>query len=65
MPKGEPSNFLTDAELQAKFTGLTAAVLGQERAEKLAEQLLTLDRANNIEGLLATATPPSAVHVHV
>lgn len=64
VPKGEPGNFLTDAELQAKFTGLTAAVLGQERAEKLAEQLLTLDRANNIEGLLATATPPSQVHIH-
>jgi len=64
VPKGEPGNFLTDAELLAKFTGLTIAVLGQERAEKLAGQLLTLDRANNIEGLLATAVPPSPVHLH-
>ena len=32
VPKGEPSNFLTEAELRAKFTGLADAVLGAERA---------------------------------
>ena len=57
VPKGEPDNFLTDAELQAKFTGLTARVLGADRADQLAEQLLSLDRANSVDGLLATATP--------
>ena len=32
VPKGEPTNFLTEAELRAKFAGLTDAVLGAERA---------------------------------
>ena len=43
VPKGEPSNFLTEAELRAKFAGLTDAVLGAERAARLADAVLAID----------------------
>ena len=32
VPKGEPGNFLAEAELRAKFAGLADAVLGAERS---------------------------------
>ena len=36
VPKGEPDNFLTEAERRAKCAGLTDAGLGADRAAKLA-----------------------------
>ena len=61
VPKGEPSNFLTENELKAKFRGLTDAVLGEERAARLADAVLGIDRSNDISGLarLAVATTPA------
>jgi 2-methylcitrate dehydratase PrpD len=61
VPKGEPSNFLTENELRAKFAGLTDAVLGDDRAAKLADAVLNIDRSNDISGLarLAVATAPA------
>ncbi len=60
VPKGEPSNFLTENELKAKFRGLTEAILGGERAAKLADAVLAIDRSNDISGLarLAVAATP-------
>ena len=60
VPKGEPSNFLTENELKAKFRGLTDAILGEERAAKLADAVLGIDKSNDISGLarLATAATP-------
>lgn len=60
VPKGEPSNFLTENELRAKFAGLTESVLGTERAAKLADAVLGIDKSNDISGLarLATAATP-------
>ncbi len=48
IPKGEPDNFLTDAELRQKFEGLATAVLGKDRTAQLADSLLALDRAPNL-----------------
>ena len=45
MAKGEPDNFLTEAELRAKFAGLADAVLGAERAARLADAVIGLERA--------------------
>ena len=60
VPKGEPSNFLTENELKAKFRGLTEAILGEERAAKLADAVLAIDKSNDISGLarLAVAATP-------
>jgi 2-methylcitrate dehydratase PrpD len=57
VPKGEPSNFLTENELKAKFRGLTDAVLGADRAARLADSVLGIDTTNDISGLARLATP--------
>jgi 2-methylcitrate dehydratase PrpD len=53
VPKGEPDNFLSEAELMAKYRGLADPVLGPGRAAALAEAALGLDRAADVRGLLA------------
>ncbi len=55
--KGEPENFLTEAELRAKFTGLAEAVLGRERSARLADAVLSIDRAGEVAGLMRLAAP--------
>jgi 2-methylcitrate dehydratase PrpD len=57
VPKGEPDNFLTEAELRAKFAGLTEAVLGAQRSARLADAALALDRAPDVAGLVRLAAP--------
>jgi 2-methylcitrate dehydratase PrpD len=57
VPTGEPANFMTDAELRAKFAGLAAPILGEERAERLVDAALALDAVPNLGGLMRLATP--------
>jgi len=57
VPKGEPDNFLTEAELRAKFAGLTEAVLGTERAARLADAVLAIDTANDVSSVIRLAAP--------
>ena len=48
VPKGEPTNFLTEAELRAKFAGLAEAVLGAERTAPLAAEVLAIDHLGDV-----------------
>ncbi|MGE4045713.1 MAG: MmgE/PrpD family protein [Acetobacteraceae bacterium] len=57
VPKGEPSNFLTENELRAKFHGLADAVLGEEQAAKLASTVLAIHTANDVAGLARHSAP--------
>lgn len=57
VPKGEPDRFLTPDELRGKFMGLTAAVLGQDRASRLADAVLAMDTAPGVGPLLRLASP--------
>ncbi len=57
VPKGEPANFLTEAELRAKFAGLTEAVLGAAGSATLADAVLRLDRTADISSLARAAEP--------
>jgi 2-methylcitrate dehydratase PrpD len=57
VPKGEPSNFLTEAELRAKFAGLADSVLGAERAATLADAVLAIDRTADVSQLVRLASP--------
>lgn len=57
VPKGEPDNFLTDVELRTKFQALAAPVLGEERADRLADALLGIDTAPNLGALMRLVTP--------
>ena len=61
VPKGEPANFLTEAELRTKFAGLTEAVLGRARSAALADAVLQIDRARNVSGLAQAAQPDRKV----
>jgi 2-methylcitrate dehydratase PrpD len=63
VPKGEPSNFLTAAELQAKFAGLADAVLGEARAASLAEAILGLDTATSVGAIFRLGAPVMAARL--
>jgi 2-methylcitrate dehydratase PrpD len=63
VPKGEPSNFLTEAELKAKFFGLTNSVLGLDRATALAGAVLAIDTASDVSGLARHAVPLTAARM--
>ncbi len=57
VPKGEPENFLTAAELRAKFDGLVAPYLSEGRRDALITALLSLEQADNISALLRLTRP--------
>jgi 2-methylcitrate dehydratase PrpD len=61
--KGEPANFLTEAELRAKFHGLVDAVLGRDRAIQLADAVIGLDRATDVNGMLRLGAPMMAARL--
>lgn len=63
VPKGEPSNFLTDVELRSKFLGLTASVLGSDRAERLADAVLAIDACDDMSMLIRLAAPVQAARL--
>jgi 2-methylcitrate dehydratase PrpD len=57
VPKGEPSNFLSENELRSKFAGLTDAILGAERAAALANAVLAIDTTADISSLMRLSAP--------
>ncbi len=63
VPKGEPDNFLSEAELRAKFHGLADAVLGAERAARLADAILALGAAPDFSAVLRHAAPLMAARL--
>ena len=52
VPKGEPGNFLSEAELKDKFASLTDAILGSERSAALANAVLNIDRTDDVSVLV-------------
>lgn len=57
VPKGEPANFLSAAELRAKFDGLAGPYLSARRLDELAAGVLALDEAKDIGALLRLSRP--------
>ena len=55
--KGEPENFLSAAELRAKFDGLAGPYLSARRCDELAGALLSLEQAKDIGALLRLTRP--------
>jgi len=53
IPKGEPANFMNQAEFRAKFDGLCAPYLSEAGMEKFAGALLSLEEANSLRSVLA------------
>ncbi|HKA39081.1 MAG TPA: MmgE/PrpD family protein [Burkholderiales bacterium] len=60
VPKGEPANFLTAAELRAKFDTLAGPYLSARRRDELAAALLALEQAKDIGALLRLSRPEAA-----
>jgi 2-methylcitrate dehydratase PrpD len=60
VPKGEPANFLSAAELRAKFDGLASPYLAARRLDELAGALLSLDQAKDIGAVLRLSRPEQA-----
>jgi 2-methylcitrate dehydratase PrpD len=63
VPKGEPANFLTEPELRGKFAGLADAVLGGERAGRLADAVLAIDSRADVGGLVRLSAPLMAARL--
>ena len=63
VPKGEPDNFLSEAELRAKFAGLTDAVLTQAHAATLADVVLAVHTAPDVAAMLRAAVPIAEVRL--
>ncbi|MDH3714522.1 MAG: MmgE/PrpD family protein [Gammaproteobacteria bacterium] len=53
IPKGEPDNFLTDAEMRAKFDTLVGPYLDEDARGQLAHALLDLDSQSDFRAVLA------------
>lgn len=49
--RGDPEAPLTDAELEAKFTGLTASVVGGDRAKRIAGEIWSLPERPSLKGI--------------
>ncbi|MHA1569840.1 MAG: MmgE/PrpD family protein, partial [Alphaproteobacteria bacterium] len=56
-PLGEPGNFVSDAQLRAKFDGLAGPYLPPGRADALAEALLAIDTADDVGAVLRLSRP--------
>ncbi len=57
IPKGEPDNLLTKAELRAKFDGLVGPYLSPSRLDELATRLLAIFKESDINEVLALTRP--------
>jgi 2-methylcitrate dehydratase PrpD len=57
VPKGEPGNFLTEAELRGKFASLAEPVLGARETAALADAVLGIASLANVAALMRKGTP--------
>ena len=56
-PRGEPDNFMSDAEMRAKFTTLTGPYLSTARREELLGSLFAMEQVTDIAALLDLSRP--------
>ncbi|MEN8196633.1 MAG: MmgE/PrpD family protein, partial [Pseudomonadota bacterium] len=61
VPKGEPENFVTPAELRAKFDGLTGPYMDLSGRDALAAALLSLEEADDAGAVLQLSCPSQPV----
>jgi len=58
-PKGEPTNFLSGGEMRAKFDALVGPYLDNTSCGMLADAILSVEDAKNIQEILAMTRPSS------
>jgi len=52
VPKGEPGNFMSEAEFLEKFNDLCLPYLSAAAADRLAQGILSLDQANSVSSVI-------------
>jgi 2-methylcitrate dehydratase PrpD len=60
-PKGSIENPMSDDELRGKFESLAAPVLGQKRADELAERVQNIESCANVAELMKLTSKPRSV----
>src|SRR6266571_5040666 len=56
VPKGDPRDPMTEEEIAVKFTALGGDVIGQDQCKKLQKFIMTIDRAEKLNGLFELTT---------
>jgi 2-methylcitrate dehydratase PrpD len=59
-PRGEPSNWLSDADMRRKFTALASPYLGDGHSRLLADRILALSSQTHVRDLLEISRPATA-----
>ncbi len=59
-PRGEPSNWLSDADMRRKFTALASPYLGDGHSRLLADRILALSSQAHVRDLLEISRPATA-----
>ena len=52
MPKGDSGNPMTQREVEEKFLGLSAPVLGESKAQEVIDEVQALDARDSLAALL-------------
>jgi 2-methylcitrate dehydratase PrpD len=52
VPKGEPENFMTDAEARSKFDDLVGPYLSEHQRDALVEEISKIEKSSSIDALL-------------
>ena len=52
VPKGEPENFMTDAEARSKFDDLVAPYLSEKQRNALVSEMLTIEKSSSVDAML-------------
>ena len=63
VPKGEPGNFLSEAELRGKFASLAEPVLGEAQTAALADAALGIAKLPNVAALTRKGAPEAPVRL--
>jgi 2-methylcitrate dehydratase PrpD len=52
VPKGEPENFMTDAEARSKFDDLVGPYLSEHQRDALVEEILQIEKSSSVDAML-------------
>ena len=52
VPKGEPENFMTDAEARSKFDDLVDPYLSEHQRDALVKEILQIEKSSSVDAML-------------
>jgi 2-methylcitrate dehydratase PrpD len=60
-PKGSVQNPMSDAEIRIKFDTLATPVIGEQRAQRIAELVANIEKSNDVGALMRLTAKPKTV----